>query len=93
MVLQALLRPRLNSPADSPAERLGLLDCAAMALLLNLLHYLLHHASQPPAPALIHEVDALLKVSLQYSPSMPLHVFYLVKQTFYSSVVYIYGHV
>lgn len=62
MILQALLRPHLSS-TESSAQLIGLLDCAVIALLLNLLHYLLVQASQPPAPALIHHVDAILKVS------------------------------
>ena len=67
MVLQALLRPHSSSPTEGSAQQPGLLDCAALALLLNLLHYLLLQASQPPPPELLQEVDALLKVSLQYS--------------------------
>ena len=66
LVLQALLRPHHSSSTDSTAQMTGLLDCAVTALLLNLLHYLLVQASQPPAPALIHHVDAILKVSLCY---------------------------
>ena len=64
MVLQALLRPHLSNSTKSSAQLMGLLDCAVVALLLNLLHYLLLQAPQPPAPALIHHVDAILKVSL-----------------------------
>ena len=62
MLLQALLRPHLSS-TESNAQLVGLLDCAVTALLLNLLHFLLLQASRPPAPALIHHVDAILKVS------------------------------
>ena len=65
MLLQALLTPRLSSSSKSSAQQTGLLDCAVMALLLNLLHYLLLQASMPPAPALVHHVDAILKVSLR----------------------------
>ena len=67
MVLQALLRPHSSSSSDSSAQLVCLLDCAIIAFLLNLLHYLLLQASQTPAPALIHHVDALLKVSLCYA--------------------------
>lgn len=62
MVLQALLRPDPSSSSESSPKPVGLLDCAVTAFLLSLLHYLVVHASQPPAPVLIHEVDALLKV-------------------------------
>lgn len=64
MVLQALLRPDPSSSSESSPKLVGLLHCAVTALLLSLLHYLVVQASQPPAPVLIHEVDALLKVSL-----------------------------
>lgn len=63
MVLQALLRPDLASSTESSLKSIGLLDCAVTAFLLSLLHYLVVQASQPPAHVLIHEVDALLKVS------------------------------
>ena len=65
MLLQALLRPDLSSSSESSPRPVGLLDCAVTAFLLSLLHYLVVQACQPPAPVLVHEVDALLKVSLR----------------------------
>ena len=61
MVLQALLAPR---PPEGPAKPPGLVECASFALLLNLLYYLLLQAPEPPAPSLINNVDALLKVNM-----------------------------
>lgn len=59
MVLQGLL-----SSDPNPGTRL--LDCAAIALMLHILQYLLVQAPIPPAAWLINSVDALLKVSKNF---------------------------
>ncbi len=58
MLLQALV---ISHPED-PVAVSSLPDCASLAALLSLLHYLLLQASQPPPAGLLRSVDTLLKV-------------------------------
>ena len=68
MSLQALLMLRDRASASAPGS--CLLDCAALALLLSLLHYLLLPALQPPAAMLINSVNKLLKVREKATPCL-----------------------
>ena len=62
MVLHVFLAA-LDAPGG-PGTPYRLVERAAFALLLNLLYYLLLQAPQAPAPSLINDVDALLKVTV-----------------------------